>query len=437
MSQTKLVRRPVKPFESVEQARQQRNKLMDFRPPQDNAFAKFIARFVVPARLKNRFGVIDVKVNGLERLKALKGQRCILPFNHPSGKDPEVAFTVGLMAGEFFNYLAAREVFDEMKGRMGRIMQSLGCYSVVRGTADRESFETTQRLLVENKQKLVIYFEGEINRQNDQPLDCEPGVIRLAMWAMQQLEKEGRLAPIYLPRVGTKFRYVDDIQPALEESLARLEAHVSLTAEGDMYERLRKVCLVTLATLQNDYGVIPDPNATAAAQVQDLRNAILADVGRLLKIELPNVSTLDRLRVVRNAIDERVFKAEEGMSPYACLLDRRRAEAMSCVYEMMRTVQVFIDIRDGYVKETMSQERFAEVLDKLEVEFFGATTVKGKSIAFVHIDEPINLLDWYPTYKKDKKGTLAKLAAEVSQGVRQSIKLADEASAYIPHRTIQ
>lgn len=437
MSQQKTVRRPVKPFVSVEQARQKRNKLMDFRPPQDNRFAKFLARFIVPRRLKNRFGVVDVKVTGLEHLERLKGQRCILPFNHPSRKDPEVAFTVGIKAGEYFNYLAAREVFDELNGWMGKMMQSVGVYSVVRGTADRESFETTQRLLVENKQKLVIYFEGEINGQNDEPLDCEPGVIRLAMWAMQQLEKEGRPAPIYLLRLGTKFRYLEDNQSEIEQSLTRLEAHLNLSTKGDTYERLRNVCIATLVELQDEYDVVPDPNSKLADQVTELRNQILTDIGRLLKIDIPNVATIDRLRVVRNAIDDRVFKNEEGMSPYRRELDRRRAEAMSCVYEMMRTVQLFIGIRDGYVKDTMTQDRCIEVLDLLELEHFGAISVKGKSIAFVHIDEPINLLDWYPAYKKDKKGTLAKLAAEVSLGNRQAIKKADAASDYIPRRTIK
>jgi hypothetical protein len=444
MSENKVIRRACKPFASVEQVRENKEKprtaLMDFCPPKDNRLAKFIARFIVPKRLNERFGVTDVEIIGLGYLKSLKGERCVLPFNHPSRKDPEVAFTVGVKADEYFNYLAAREVFDERNGWMGRIMQWLGCYSVVRGTADRDSFKTTQRLLVENKQKLVIYREGEINSRNDDPLDCEPGVIRLAMWALQQLDEEGRLAPIYLPRVGTKFRYVEDIQPTLESCITRLEQHLLITAEGDLYARLRKVCIRTLAELQTEYGLIHNPDeSTLDEQVTVLRNTILDEAASLLKIKLPNVSTLDRLRVVRNAIDERVFKNEAGMSPYKRLLDRRRAEALTCVYPMMRTVQLFIAARDGYVKETMTQERCAEVIDMLELEHFGASTVKGKSIAFVYIGKGINLLDYYDEYKKDaksKKAVLQKLAAEVSKGGREAIRLADEASYYIPHRTI-
>ncbi|MBX9878102.1 MAG: hypothetical protein K2Y22_06540 [Candidatus Obscuribacterales bacterium] len=443
MSQNKSVRRPVKPFKSVAEARELRTTLMDFRPPKDSRFLKFLARFFVPFRLKNDFSVMDVRLTegSLQRLKDLKGKRCILPFNHPSRKDPEVAFTVGLMAGEYFNYLAAREVFDEDKGKRGEMMQNVGCYSVVRGAADRESFDCTVKLLVDNKQKLVIYREGEINSKNDEPLDCEPGWIRLAFWALQQLDKEGRLEPIYIPRVGTKFRNLDDNQPAYEQSLQSLEANLGLPSEGDLYTRLRTVCLHTLAILQKVYKVAPKEGENSMEQISFLRNKILADVGRILDVEVPEVATIDRLRFVRNAIDTRIFQNEEKMCAYECSLDRRQAEAMSCVYEMMRTVQLFIDIRDGYVKENMTQERFGEVLDTLELEHFGAISVKGKSIAFVHIGEPINLLDWYPQYKaagsKGKKEILNKLAAEISQGGRDAIKLADEASAYIPHRTIK
>lgn len=442
MSQNKSVRRPVKPFKSVAEARQLRTNLMDFRPPKDSALIKFLARFFVPIRLRNDFSVMEVKPTegSLDRLKKLKGMRCILPFNHPSRKDPEVAFTIGLMAGEFFNYLAAREVFDEDKGRRGEVMQKLGCYSVVRGAADRESFDCTVQLLVDNKQKLVIYREGEINGKNDEPLDCEPGWIRLAFWALQKLDKEGKLEPIYIPRVGTKFRYTEDIKPVLEQSLQRLETNLDLQPEGDMYVRLRKVCLQTLAIMQRVYKVTPKEEESVKDQVSFLRNKILADVGRILDVEVPEVATIDRLRFVRNSIDTRIFQNEEKMCAYERALDRRQAEAMSCVYEMMRTVQLFIDIRDGYVKENMTQERYAEVLDTLELEHFGAIGVKGKSIAFVHIGEPINLLDWYPQYKaagsKGKKDILNQIAAEISQGGRDAIKTADKASAHIPHRTI-
>jgi len=439
MTQSKQVRRPAKPFASVEQARQLRNKLMDFRPPKDNALAKFIARFVVPYRLHTRFGVIKVSVSGLSVLQQLKGQRCILPFNHPSRKDPEVAFFVGLLLGEYFNYIAAREVFDEHNGWMGRIMQWLGVYSVVRGTADRESFKTTQRLLVENKQKLVIYPEGEINTRNDDPLDSQPGMILFAMWALEQLEKSDKLAPIYVPRIATKFRYVGDIQGSLEDSMVELEKHLNLSAGNhNLYGRLRNVSLKTLQLLQKHYSVTPAPGAGVNEQVADLRNQILAQVARILDVELPDVPLLDKLRVVRNAIDDRIFKSEDNMCGYELKLDRRQAEAMSCVYEMMRTVQLFNAIRDDYVSETMTQERFAEVVDMLELEHFGAATVKGKSIAFVHIGEPINLLDWYPAYKnkKTKKETLTKLAQEVTQGIRDSLQEAHDASKYIPHRKI-
>ena len=92
--------------------------------------------------------------------------------------DPTVVFLLSKQISQPFYYMAARETFD--KGKLGGIrsyvMQRLGVYSVVRGTADRNAFRTTRQILVEGKWPLVIFGEGEISRQNDTVMRFERGI---------------------------------------------------------------------------------------------------------------------------------------------------------------------------------------------------------------------------------------------------------------------
>ncbi len=439
MSQQKSIRRPVTPFDSVEQARQMRTKVVDFCPPKDSPIAKAIASIVVPWRLRNRFGVVGVEISkeSLRRLKERSEDSEILAVNHPSDRDPEIIFHVGTRVRQDYNYLAAREVFDEENGKRGRMMQSLGCYSVVRGKPDRKSFETTKRLLVENKRKLVIYVEGEIGRQNGVLMPVEPGSIQLAYWAIQEMDKQKKLRSVKIRPVGITYRYVGDIRANLESSLSSLERELNIAPQGGKYERLRSVCLATLTALQKQYQQVPTEGASITQQVKDLQRHILARVGSILQVTVPDVSILDQLRFLRNKLDEHIYKSEENMSNYCRNLDREAAEELVCLYKHLRRVQVFIAIYDGYVKETMTQDRFAEVLDKLEIEFFGARSLKGKCVAFVHVGEAIDLLNSYDQYKTDARVTVAGLADELYTSLSSAIKLADQESARIEHLTVE
>ena len=88
----------------------------------------------------------------LQRFHAADGMRAMICPNHSNRHDPQVMFALSRYAGEDFNFVAAREVFDWDQGMNGWWLQHLGCYSVVRGASDRESFKTSKRILVEGKE---------------------------------------------------------------------------------------------------------------------------------------------------------------------------------------------------------------------------------------------------------------------------------------------
>src|SRR5262249_56844355 len=113
----------------------------------------------------------------------------ILTPNHPSSNDPLIALWMARRLGRAFNYLACRELFE---GFYGWVIQRLGCYSILRGTMDREAVRTTIALLAEQDRQVVIFPEGEIYGHNDMLLPFQAGVVQMGFMAVDRLEKAGK-----------------------------------------------------------------------------------------------------------------------------------------------------------------------------------------------------------------------------------------------------
>ncbi len=89
----------------------------------------------------------------------------------------------------------------------------------------------------------------------------------------------------------------------------------------------------------------------------------------------------------------------------------------------------FIAIYEGYVGENPSQERFLEVIARLEKEVYGFPKTKGPRTALIHVATPINLLDAYEAYEKEKRDTIQRLSLELETEVQQMVSsLSDSGS---------
>ena len=79
-----------------EPARHVRLNTLDFKEPRPNRFLQRLFALLLPWVCKNVLNNLRVKIDpsSLERLRAIKGQRCLLLPNHPSEWDPIVVFDV-------------------------------------------------------------------------------------------------------------------------------------------------------------------------------------------------------------------------------------------------------------------------------------------------------------------------------------------------------
>lgn len=403
--------------------------MLDFRPPKDTAPLIWLANVLLPFYFEIELKGTKVQIvgDGLERFKALSGKRTVICPNHSNRNDPDMLFSLAKMSGENFNFLAAREVFDWDHGFNGWRLQHFGCYSVVRGAADRESFKMTKNLIVKGKKKLVIFPEGEISRQNDTLMPLETGVAQMSFWAMEDLQKQKIHESVYLLPVILKYTYSADITEELKNSLKALEERLGVkgTPGGStLHERLRMVAEQILSALEQEYEEKPKETASLNERVEALRQTVLHRAATYLGIELPaGQSTLSQVRVLRNAIDEEIYEDEKEASGYQRQLHEEKEKTIRAFYKDLDRVVNFIAIYDGYFTERMSQERFAEIVDRFETEVFGKNTIKGPRLVLMNIGEPIDILNYLDSYKANKKATIHKVTDELSH--RMSSMLAE------------
>ena len=404
--------------------------MLDFKPPKDNSFVIGSVKLLLPLlmRLTTKVSHVDIDSESLDRLKSTDGYPTILVPNHPSRADPHVLFALSTRYGERFRYMCARETFDRkilgLKLR-GFFMTRLGVYSVVRGAVDRDSFRLTRETLAKEGRKLVIFGEGEISHQNETIMPFESGIVQFGMWALNDMEKAGDLKPLYLVPVGIKYVYRNDMWDQIEEALANLERSVlpdPADRPTDLYDRVKYVGGALLSILAREYHLRLDDGATLNDRILQMREHILSQMESFLELSpQSDRNPLRRVRAIQNRIDEEIYRDVDEMTEYERGVHAQRVDKFRQFYTDVRRIVNSIAIYEGYIGEDPSQERFLEVITRLEVEVYGRSNVKGPLDAFLRIGTPKNLLDSYGTYKKQKRQTTQQITLELETDVQNII----------------
>ncbi len=403
--------------------------MLDFRPSKENPPVIWAGRWMLPFIMRFFLKVfkVDIDPESLERLKSTHGFATVLVPNHVTDADPYVMFALSTRLGERFRYMTAQESFyTHAGGRLrGFFLQRLGCYSVVRGAVDRESFRMTREVLTKGEQKLVIFAEGEISHQNDTVMPFESGVVQLCFWAMDDMKKTGEVKPVYLVPVAIKYAYQKEMWGEIGKGVTTLERKIlpkNSSPPEDLYDRLRNVGAILVETLAKEYQLRLRENDSLNERIQQLREHILSQIEDFMEIvPQPESTPLKRVRTIRNRIDEEVYREADEMTEYEKEIHEQRLDTFRQFYIDLNRVINFIAIYDGYVREKPSPERFLEVIARLEIEVFGRSKPKGPITAFLRVGTPQNLLDVYETYKKEKRHTTQQVTLELETAVQNLI----------------
>ena len=234
--------------------------MLDFKSPKPNTLVIQASKAIMP--LINRFCLkgltLDIDAESVANLKMTAGHPTVLAPNHAARADPAVMFFLSKRLSQQYYYMTARETFD--KGKFGSLrsflLQRLGAFSIVRGTADRQAFRTTRELLSEGSASLVIFAEGEISRQNDTVMRFERGTTQLCFWALDDMAKVGIDKPLYVVPIGIKYRYPSDMWDDIDAALTELEENILPPAERTPIERYKRLRRIGGRDIQNARGGI-------------------------------------------------------------------------------------------------------------------------------------------------------------------------------------
>ncbi len=400
----------------------------DFRPPRLHPPTLRLFNALLPDLLRRFCEVKSVEIapGDVQSLQSLVGSRLLLTPNHPTNDDPALLFALARAAGQEFHYLACRETFDNLRGLWGPVIQRLGTYSVVRGTADRESFRMTRRLLAAPGGRVVIFPEGEMHSQNDTLLPFHAGVVQLAFWALEDVRKGGDPSgDVSLLPVALRYEFTRDMTRPIADSLDRLERAVCPPADptANPYDRLRRVGVRMLETLEAEYGLKSkdaDGEPDLTPRLNALKAMMLDRAAGLIGVALPPDATQpERMRLLINS----VYAVTSGepdprRTPYSARVHRQQADRAAPLLSDLNRVANWIAVQDNYVRARPTPERTADTLRRLEVEAFGHAHLHGPRRAHVHVGLPITLASCYDAYKADKKGTVARVTHELEQAVQ-------------------
>ena len=402
--------------------------MLDFKPPKPSTTAIQIVKALTPLidRLYLKGVTLDVDAESIARLKTTEGYPTVLSPNHAAHADPAVMFFLSKRLSQQYYYLTARETFG--KGRFGGLqsflLQRLGAYSIVRGTADRSAFRTTRHLLSKGESSLVIFAEGEISRQNDTVMRFERGIVQLCFWALDDMAKAGTDKPLYVVPIGIKYQYPKDMWNDIDAALTELETSILPPAERapvERYDRLRRIGVAIFKTLAAEYQYKVDATLPLEVHIQKLKAQILSHAEKIMGID-SDADVLTRVRALKNLVDAEVYRDIEQMTEYERKIHEELLQKFQQFYPDLERLINFISISDGYVAEEPSPERFLEVIVRLEREVFGTSKMRGPRVASLRVGEPKNLRDCYDTYKAEKRETVEQITLELETAVQHLVR---------------
>ena len=384
-----------------------------FYPPLDTPFAVRLAWRFLSRILWKTARVREVSIVGIERLEAIKGAAGVLAPNHPTNLDPVVLFELSKQLGEPFNYLASRESFS-VPG-VGWVLQRCGAYSIMRGAVDRAAIKTTRSLLTSGR-KIVMFPEGLTYGQNDTLMPFHEGVAQFGFWALQDMEGAG---PLWYVPIGLKYRFMKPMDAEISLAVWRLEKHIGIPVDLSVpvYDRLRAVGTRVVEGYEKAYGVRPDAADTLDERIQRMKNLWVARAAAVLGIE-DNASLPlgDRIRAIVNALD-RMAIAEDASEFTKETMRRRHAETQP-LYKDLERAGRFLATGASYVAERPTDERFLEVIGRMEEELFGFSPPRGPRRAVLVVGEPVDVSLLFSAYQSNPRGTVTEFTRGLEDAVR-------------------
>src|SRR3954469_21090700 len=178
------------------------------------------------------YGISNVILRGQENFaKIAPGDGILIAPNHSHDSDPHVMMDVGRRLGRQLYFMAAWQVFLAHHGIDGWVMQRYGAFSVDREGCDRRAIRQATELLTNGK-SLVVFPEGEIYHTNERLTPLREGVAFMALQAQRDADKANAGKSIWIVPTAIRYRYDEDVTPALNDAVAAMEKRFFVTPKN-------------------------------------------------------------------------------------------------------------------------------------------------------------------------------------------------------------
>lgn len=361
--------------------------------------------------LRHRFRVQRLQVTGLERVRELKakGHPILLSPNHADHADPSALLVAGRQHGLAFQFMAARECFEQ--GRMSAfVMQRLGCFSVDREGADVAAIKTALKILDEARHPLVVFPEGEIWHHHETLDELNEGVSAIALRA-----SSGKGLACHVVPVGLRFCHDPAIAETFSERLARLERTIWWKPRPAMpvVDRIYRLGRGLLAIKEEEY-LGHAQSGDLASRIVSFQRELVETVEDTLQQKASSDRVPDRVKALRRVVRRELT---ESMAP---LPPERRTLLLDQLDTLFLVVQLY-SYPGNYLRESPSVDRIAETVFKLEEDVLGRGTYPLPRSAFIRCGEPIDVRAFAAARGLTAKTGVGPLTRHLAEAIQREV----------------
>lgn len=382
-----------------------------FIPPKFNWPLMWVTDFSMPILFKVVHNLDEVSISPEDKkmLQSLQKESLVYISNHPTTKEPPVAYTAANIMSSRFHYMASREVFEWGAGFVGEFIQNIGAFSILAGSPDRESMKKSREILSSKGGKLVLFPEGEpTSGMNDTLLPFQSGVSQLGFWGLEDALKKDANSKVYVVLSFVKYRMnmsIDWLRKDVDSTLTRMEDRLGISKTGkDIVHRILSVGRRLIEREEREYNLFPEKEKLDDFdyRIGKLRHTMLDNIATKAKLPKWDVgaNAIEKLRKILTILEMVALGAKDPELPSLEMAKWARQAAQKA-YD-------YISFNTAYLRDLPSAERIYEFLYRYENELFGESRNRPHK-AFVRYAKPFLLNDFYADYRGDKKGTVEKL----------------------------
>ena len=364
------------------------DKPYEFVGPAGGRFWPFLLRQFSRRRLRREFGVEEVRVDGLERLKRSieSGAGILLAPNHSHPADPFVLIEIGRQLGFSPFIMASWHLF--MQGGFQRwVLRHARVFSVYREGLDRQALTQAIEILEQGTAPLVIFPEGVISRHNDKLNPLMDGVSLIAKSAAKKRAARSAAASVVVHPVALKYDFSGDIESALAPTLAEIERRLSWRIQTGIpiKDRIVKIGSALLSLKEIEF-MGQAQSGTLGHRVQQMIDHLLLPLeqewleGKKAEAAKGDSGTVARVKKLRATVLADMVQGD--------LPETERARRWKQL-ENMYLAQQLHSYPPDYVTEKNTANRMMETVERFEEDLTDRCTVYRPRTVSVVIGEAI------------------------------------------------